>query len=360
MGSIRRPVGIILIMFVLTFALVGCLAKEQTKTDGSEAGVQAGDQTGGSEQNGNELTSPAADGTAGGAAQGAGEQAAPTDNDPDGESVQKEESGLSMYDSLKEFNIKELTVRETEEGVKIHEIIYDACAADVKTSKTVSAYLVVPKGEGPFPAVIYAHWLGNVSSNKNEFLNDAIEMAERGAVGILIDQYFPWMERPNGTDKDLAFISYQVDELRRCIDFLGMLPFVDSKRIAYVGHDYGAMFGAIIAGTDDRIGSYNLVAGMGNFEDWFITYWVRNATEEYLAKLREMDPIMFIGEAAPSNLFFQFSNSDRYIDRQTADEFYAAASEPKEARFYDSDHRMNLDEIKADRIEWLCGQLGLE
>lgn len=268
------------------------------------------------------------------------------------------EKNVFMYDSTKPFNEKEISVKD-EEGVKVHEISYDSYDTEINSGK-INAYLVVPEGDGPFPAVLYVHWLGNVNSNKKEFLNDAIEMAKKGAVGLLIDGYFPWMNTPNGTDKDRASIIYQVIEVRRAVDYLTNLPYVDSKNLAYVGHDYGAMYGAIMSGIDKRIGSYDLITGMGNFADWFLTYWVKNSNDEYLKSLSDLDPIMYIGKAAPSKLFFQFATNDKFITKSVADEFYQAASDPKEEKFYDGGHRMNTDEAKADRIKWLSDCLGIK
>ncbi len=65
----------------------------------------------------------------------------------------------------------------------------------------------------------------------------------------------------------------QTIDLRRAIDVLLMQPGIDNERIAFVGHDYGAMFGSIMAGIDKRVKACVLVTGMGNFGDWSLKYW---------------------------------------------------------------------------------------
>ena len=52
-------------------------------------------------------------------------------------------------------------------------------------------------------------------------------------------------------------------DLRRALDVLLAQPGVDPKRIAYVGHDFGAMYGAVLAGVDRRVSVWAL-AGRHN------------------------------------------------------------------------------------------------
>jgi len=265
-------------------------------------------------------------------------------------------TGLFKYDPSKALNVQELSVRD-EGGIKIREISFDAYDANINIEGTVNAYVVVPKGKGPFPAVLYLHWLGEENSNKDEFLDQSIELAKKGVVGLLIDGYFPWKVKPNGDLKnDKSLITYQVIELRRALDYLTSLSYVDTKRLAYVGHDYGAMFGTVLSGADKRIKYYNLTTGMGNFSDWFLAYWVtldQEGAKTYRKSMSEMDPITSIKKTNAEKLFFQFSNNDNYITKEVADEFYKAAPQPKEVKYYDVGHDMILDIVKADRQKWL-------
>ena len=48
----------------------------------------------------------------------------------------------------------------------------------------ISAYLVIPEGNGVFPAVLYLH-AGGMS--KDQFLEEAILLAQQGVVCLLID-----------------------------------------------------------------------------------------------------------------------------------------------------------------------------
>ncbi len=266
---------------------------------------------------------------------------------------------LFKYDS-KPLNVQELSVKETVTGVKIHEISYDAYDPSKNPEGKVSCYLLEPKGEGPFPAVLYFHWLGTINSNKDEFLDEATALAEKGIAGLLIDGVFPWKVTPSELNKDKSMVVYQVIELQRALDYITSLPNIDAKRTAYVGHDFGALYGAVLSGVDKRISNYVFVAGMGNFSDWFLGYWVfpdEDGRQKYRTDMKELDPVNYIRNAAPAKAFFQFANSDPFIPKKTADEFYEAASQPKEVKFYDAGHRMEIDEVRLDRQKWLMENL---
>jgi hypothetical protein len=141
-----------------------------------------------------------------------------------------------------------------------------------------------------------------------------------------------------------------------------MQPGIDSKRIIFAGHDYGAMFGSIMAGIDKRVKACVLVTGMGNFGDWSLKYWKKpseKGAETYRKSLAPVDPIGFISKAQPTSLFFQFASKDIYITKEKALEFYNAASGPKLIKWYNTEHEMMIPEVRKDRVEWIKKQLGI-
>ena len=50
--------------------------------------------------------------------------------------------------------------------------------------REIKAYLVVPKGSGPFAGILWVHWLGEEKSNRTQFLDEAVELAPKGAVSL--------------------------------------------------------------------------------------------------------------------------------------------------------------------------------
>src|SRR2546426_2220387 len=82
------------------------------------------------------------------------------------------------YDQKAPLGIKEMGV-ERRGDIAIHDITYASPKGGV-----VPAYLVVPKGKGPFAAVIWGHWYWDNSPmrNRKQFLDEAVALAQAGVV----------------------------------------------------------------------------------------------------------------------------------------------------------------------------------
>src|SRR5207253_2625966 len=150
------------------------------------------------------------------------------------------------YDRTTPLNLRRIGVAHRERA-DVYDITYDSLKGGV-----VPAYLVVPKGRGPFAAVIWGHWYWANSSmaNRREFLEEAVVLAQAGVVSLLTDGPIarpghveskePLNEQQN-TD-----LVQQVVDMRRGVDLLLARKDVDPKRVAYVGHSYNAVVGAIL------------------------------------------------------------------------------------------------------------------
>ena len=134
----------------------------------------------------------------------------------------------------------------------------------------------------------------------------------------------------------------------------------DAGRLALVGHDFGGMGAAVLAGIDRRARGYILVAAAPRWADWFLPFWpIAGDRYDYLRSLSAVDPIAHVGAAAPAGLLFQFARTDYFIAPMTGREFYGAASEPKEIRTYDTDHAMAVPDARADRTAFMRRVLGI-
>src|SRR6267378_5064243 len=87
------------------------------------------------------------------------------------------------YDKQAPLGVKELGV-ERRGSVSVYDITYASPKGGL-----VPAYLVVPKGKGPFAAVIWGHWYWDNSPmrNRKEFLDEAVALAQAGVVSLLTD-----------------------------------------------------------------------------------------------------------------------------------------------------------------------------
>jgi len=124
-----------------------------------------------------------------------------------------------------------------------------------------------------------------------------------------------------------------VIELRCALATLLAQRGVDPKRIAYVGHDFGAMYGALVAPVDGRPKAYVLMAGTTTFSEWFAfgSKLTMESEQQYIKDMSPLEPVRHIGKAAPAVLFFQFAHSDYYVPERTALCFMTLPANPKKS-----------------------------
>jgi outer membrane protein assembly factor BamB/dienelactone hydrolase len=268
-------------------------------------------------------------------------------------------ASLFEYDRGRALDVKETGV-SARDGVEVRDITYASLAGG-----RTAAYLVAPEGPGQGrPAVLFVHWYapGEKDSNRTQFLEQASELARRGVVSLLVETMWsdPASFRARNYAEDYDRSVEQVRALRRALDVLLARPDVDPKRVAYVGHDFGAMYGAVLAGVDPRVNAgLALQAGNTSFADWFLfsAKLTGAARQAFIDKLQPLDPVHYVGKAkAP--VLFQFAKEDPYVPKANADAFFAAAAEPKEIRWYEAGHALSEQAVR-DRQDWLAARLGL-
>ena len=139
----------------------------------------------------------------------------------------------------------------------------------------VAAWLVQPDeaagAADPFAGVVLWHWFSQEPlGDRNEFLDEARQLAERGVVSLLPQGRFPWFSDPTGSAHDRDAIEEEVGRLTTGLDLLAARPDVDATRLALVGHDFGAMYGALAVSCDERTKAFVFMAGTQSFSDWFL------------------------------------------------------------------------------------------
>ncbi|MDQ3004694.1 MAG: S9 family peptidase [Chloroflexota bacterium] len=226
------------------------------------------------------------------------------------------------------------------------------------------AELFRPTREGSFAAILYSHWYEPESgySNRSQFVEEARELARAGAVCLLIETLWSdpdfFMKRTQNDDAQNSI--EEVVNTRRAIDILLSQPDVDSSRFALVGHDFGGMYGVLAGGLDRRPTHYVLMAATPRFSDWYL-YAPRvegDAREAFIRQMSEIDPITHIQSLSPASVLFQFGTNDPHVPRERAEEFFAAATKPKEMKWHEAGHGLNSD-ATLDRKVWLKESLDL-
>ena len=227
----------------------------------------------------------------------------------------------------------------------------------------VKAYVVRPaEGKGPFAGILYVHWLGDhETSNRTQFLGEALELAGRGVISVLIDA--PWSNpdwyKDRIPENDYLRSVKQVLSQRRAMDLLLSQPGLDPQRVAVVAHDFGAMYSMLAEACDKRAKAYVFMAPTPHFIDWFLFARQPQNLASYKAQISAIDPVLFVSKLSPAPILFQFASRDAYVSAEKAAEYVAAVSEPKWVRTYDVEHHLRHPQAKADRLEWLIHELGL-
>lgn len=261
---------------------------------------------------------------------------------------------LFEYDRSRPFDVLESS-RWPLGRVEVSDVTYSGASG-----MRLPAYLVVPPGEGPFAGVVWMGWSGNWNHIRDEFLAEAVLLADRGVASVIVAGYFPWYAQPSSPAADRTSEILQVRELRRAVDLLLAQSGVDASRIAFVGHGAGAMHGLSLAAADHRLRAAVLLAPNPAIADLaFSGYGLDPATEPaYREALAPFDPLAMAPHAAPVTLYFQFARDDTFVTGEAAQRLYDAASNPKLIGWYTGAH--DLDEQAArDRDAWLEEQLSV-
>jgi uncharacterized protein len=225
----------------------------------------------------------------------------------------------------------------------------------------VTAYLVVPPGKGPFPAVLYLH---GSREDRTRLVVPAAWLAARGAVGLAINDAFVRATGPEPTDpvkrleRERDLTAQTVVDLRRGIDVLASLPQVDATRIGFVGYSGGAKLGAILAGVEPRIRAFDLMSGGAARVATFVAAAPPSLRAPVRRVLGEVDPLRYVGHARPAALFFQDGLDDTVVPHSQLAALAAAGSEPKRVSWYPAGHSLDAQAFR-DQLDWLSSELGI-
>lgn len=255
-----------------------------------------------------------------------------------------------------------IDVKTTAEGVEVRQITY----AQLDGSRNAATLVRPPAADrAPHPAILFLHWYGppEPTSNRTQFLPEAIELAASGVVSLLVDT--PWTrERWFGTRdsaKDYEFSVQMAKDVRRALDVLLAQPGLDTKRVAVVGHDFGAMWGALAVASDARVTHFVYAAGTASFTDWYLYTPKREGADRdaFVARLAPLDPIAFLPRIAPRPVLLQFGTKDPHVKNEAARAQADAAGDPKTVKMYEGAEHELTYQARLDRIAWLREQFKL-
>ena len=281
------------------------------------------------------------------------------------------------YDKSAPLNSKQAGIEERD-GVAIHDISFSSPVSERRTAigpngGTVTAYLIVPQGQGPFPAVIFGHWCmpGSEKKNRTEFLDEAIVLAHSGVISLLPDHVIVhpgFVEDSTPLNEQQIAVEVQQDvNLRRGADLLLARQDVDPKRLAYVGHSCDGSAGGFLSGVEKRFKAFVIMAGDISFDidkktKFFQEYRQKIGADKFdafAAKYAWMDGGKYVSHAAPAAMFLQYATDEPFLNSELAKQYFEIVSEPKKLKIYDAPHALNAEATR-DRIAFLAEQLSFK
>jgi dienelactone hydrolase len=235
----------------------------------------------------------------------------------------------------------------------------------------VPGVLVVPAGGKTGerrPAVLLLHGLGG---KKEDFFIAQAVLARRGYASLAIDAAGHG-QRPGVGGKKVSDLSLgemrqlvarTVVDLRRATDYLAARADVDAGRIGFLGVSLGGIIGADFVGTEPRVKGAVLWAAGGDWgklitgsgHDFAKAYRTRGATDaaKIEAAMADVDPVNYVGKAAPRPLLFLNGTADPIVPRVCTDALFAAAAQPKRIEFLPGGHVPDPAAMLTKSLDWL-------
>jgi dienelactone hydrolase len=252
-----------------------------------------------------------------------------------------------------------------EETFVVYKVYYDSV-----NRVRVPALLVVPKvGKPPYPCIVFLHGYGG---RKEGAILLARVAAPRGYAVFSIDAVLhgermvpgKQLYSPDFEETVRGFIQTVID-MRRGLDFLETLDFIDRERIGYAGGSMGGIIGAIFIGVEPRVKAAVLAVGGGN-----MSLMVRESEHPAVPPIRErvrelgmsweelqrivepIEPLNFIWRFSPRPLQLHCGRYDRIVPAEAQRQLAERAGEPKEVYWYEAGHGLPLHEVVPRALEF--------
>ena len=226
-------------------------------------------------------------------------------------------------------------------------------------TERIQGYLVEPVRLGRVPGFVLVHGAGG---DRTELLDDAIELAQRGAVALTItapSTAYP-LPQPTTVARLLSGTTLttlrDVVAVRRAADVLVSRRAVDPKRIGYLGWSAGAKTGTFVAAADPRFRALALLSAGADSLSAFVAS--APAADRRLVRraLGSVDPIRYVALARPGTLLLEDGTRDAVVPHSALENVVRAAPRGTLVRWYPTGHALDA-KAYSDAFTWLLERL---
>ncbi len=271
-------------------------------------------------------------------------------------------AGTFAYDRNAPLQLRD-SLESTVDGVETHAISFASPRGGRATG-----LLFVPRGGGRKAGIVNMH---GAPGSARQVAASSAALARRGAVVLALDA--PFARRTDGdmlafTEADSADHVQLVVDLQRAVDLLLARPDVDPARIAYVGGSFGGAVGTMFAAVDPRPAAYVLFVPDGGMVSHFtavdgtpqqpLAGMPATVRDRWLAAMRPVEGIGYVGRARPGSILFQNGRQDPYVPADKAAALHRAAGASHTVQWYDSGHALPA-QARIDRWQFLAERIGI-
>ena len=224
--------------------------------------------------------------------------------------------------------------------------------------RRIDGYLVVPPGRGKRPAVVFVHGSGG---DRTELLPQAGLVAARGVVALTITAPSATAQRSAATPGQVlgemrAISIDDVVAVRRAVDLLRSLPFVDPRRLGYLGWSAGARTGALAAAAEPRLRALVLLSAGAAPISAYAAAAPPRLRPQVRRELGSVDPLRYVARARPGSLLLEDGRRDAIVPRAALLNIVRAAPAGTIVHWYDAPHELDRAAYR-DAFAWLARKL---
>ena len=228
----------------------------------------------------------------------------------------------------------------------------------------VYGLVALPRGEGPWPVVLFLHGLGG--SHRDVSLAAPL-LVPKGCAVVGLDAVGHGQRRVEDDRQRLKLLLEgqlmrgTVRDYRRLVSWLADQPEFSGKPIGLIGASMGAIMGAVLAAVEPKICAALLIVGGGNLPLLLqnSAHPAAKAVRELLnqpeiaQRIADVDPVNYIGHISPRPVWMLNGSADPIIPVACAQALYEAAREPKRIIWYEGGHMPPLATLVTTIEQWL-------